>query len=123
MNKIKGIAATLGITLSAVGGNYMFIGGKSDEALGVVGQYKMGEARVQTLTYPGPNFFEKSVKITKQHDPDLRRLSFKCEDQSKSFTIYFLGEQVVGVPDTDIQCKDGSYLIKYDPTKSFVIEQ
>lgn len=122
MKKVKAIVAALGLTVSGAGGHYMLVGGTTDQGLGVVGQYKIGEAHVQTLTYPGPNFFRTSLAITKAGDKDLRRLEFKCGDESESFTVYFTPAGALGVPDKDVQCDDGSYLLKYDPTKNFVIE-
>jgi len=100
---------------------YLFIGGHSDIGLGVVGQYDKNGAYQQGFVFPGPEFFLRSLAVTRV-SKDLRRLVFRCPDGSKSFTVYrtFLG--VYGIPDESVTCDDGFKLLEYNPSKGYVIE-
>ncbi len=139
MKKLLGaLLIALGAVISSAGG-YLFLGGGETIALGVVGQKALNKADVasavegkasiptssQTLTYPGPNFFEHSLNLTKAVDPTLkgvRRLLYRCSDGSESFTVYLTDFGIFGIPSESVTCNDGSKLVDYDPSKNFVME-
>ena len=116
-------------------GGYLFISGSTDLALGVVDQMTLTDENIEafktgtmpvptatpTMTFPGPQFFKKSLMITRVQK-NLRRLRYVCADGSKSFTVYRTMFGIFGIPDESVTCADGSKLIDYDPSKNFVFE-
>ena len=87
----------------------MFIDGTDDTAIGVVGQYVVGESFIQTLEYKSPEEFKEGMKTL----AGVRRVHFKCEDESEEFTVYNTLAGKLNVPLEDVVCKDGKYLLKY----------
>lgn len=119
----KGKQVLLGgvMAVSLGAGHYQFVGGLTDTALGVEGQYKVDSLAMQTITYVDHNQFktslEETFKTAEKLNQDLRRLDFTCKDGSKEFTVYFNPLGIVGIPDKDIICDDGGILLHYTADK------
>src|SRR3990167_33153 len=108
--------------LSLGSGLYLFVDGVTDLAVGIVGQYQLDGPAVQTMTFPGPNFFEMSLQPLLKQQPDLRRLRYACPDESKDFTVYLTRFGVFGIPSKFVTCADGFKLVVYDTSKGFVMD-
>jgi len=72
---------------------------------------------VQPMYYKGPEYFKAGLVAAFAHQPDVRRMHFKCPDGSRSFTVYNTKLGVINVPDHDVICDDGTPLVTYDLTK------
>ena len=112
-NRLKKISLGAGLLTMVGAGHYQFIGGQTDQALGVVGSYAFGGPRVQPLSYVDPASFKIGIEKTLETQPDLRRLVFKCADGSKEFTVYINPIGILGIPDHGVQCADGFPLLVY----------
>ena len=103
------------VTLSGV---YLFALGLDDLALAKIGTSKIGSAaETQPLFYNSPLEFKQKLESTfaanAKHFSQVRRLKFVCGDKSKSFRVFNTALGVFGVPDHDVQCADGSFLVHY----------
>lgn len=107
-------------TLSLGAGFYLMIDGTDDLAIGTVGAYKLDRPLIQTMTFPGPEFFRLSLVPLQKQNPSLRRLQYKCPDDSEEFTVFITRFGVYGIPKESVICKDGFELVVYDPQKGFV---
>ncbi len=124
--RVLRLAVMIMSAVSFGAGFYLFVDGVEDLAVGTVGQYRIGGAAVQTMTYPGPNFLEMSIRAAQAVEPKrlhaLRRLKYQCPDGSKGFTVYVTKWGVFGIPEKTFVCEDGFELLKFDPSQGFVIE-
>lgn len=101
-------------------GAYLFVDGTTDLAIGLLGNYQLDGPPVQSMKFPGPNFFELSLVPLRSQSPNLRRLRYECLDGSKKFTVFITRFGIFGIPKESVICDDGFKLIDYDPSSGFV---
>lgn len=99
--------------LAIFSGAYLFYDGLTEQAMGQMGTYDLGKSGVQPMVYASQAAFEDGLKLSFQYQPEIRRLSFKCPDQSKSFTVYNTKIGILGVPKGEVVCGDGFKLLSY----------
>lgn len=105
--------------LSVFVGLYLFVMGLQTNAVGMAYGTKIVDGKITVkskLQYVSSGYFEDGLKATFKLEPDVRRLTFKCDDGSESFTVFNTRYGILNIPDESVQCDDGSYLIRYHPT-------
>ena len=105
------------VSLIVIGGGlYMMVLGFDDIALGQIGHTRLGNAKIKSLVYHNPQDFEASLKttFTQETNKKIRRLHFKCSDDSNRFTVYNTHFGITGIPGENIQCRDKSFLLVYN---------
>lgn len=120
-SKILRISILIISSISIGGGFYLFVDGLDDIAIGVIGQYKLGDPYIQTMTYKSRQDFKEKLNLSMDPGngnlgtvhPDVRRLHFKCPDESEEFTVYFTKAGIFGIPSTSVVCKNGFKLLAY----------
>ena len=99
--------------LLLIPGFYLFISGLSDIAIGSIGQYELGGDFQQQIEFSSPDDFRAGLAWTKKHNPELRRLRFRCPDGSVDFTVYLTAFGELNVPERSVECADGFKLLMY----------
>lgn len=99
--------------LAVFAGAYLFILGASDLAIARIGTSPLGEKLPGAMVYENPEALKAGLELTFKSQPDIRRLRFACKDKSESFRVFNTAAGTYGIPDSNVQCADGSYLVYY----------
>lgn len=103
--------------LAIASGVYLFVLGVNDVALARVGTSALGKAEAEAIVYENPDDFKDGLLSTFASNPDwfqkVRRLQFVCPDKSESFRVFNTALGPIGIPEGDVKCNDGSFLLRY----------
>lgn len=108
--RIVGSVASVIVIFSGI---YLFGSGLDDTAIGRLHKDGDGQTTVGSLQYDSKENFKLSLINTFKSDNGIRRLKFKCKDNSESFRVFNTAIGIFGVPSKSIACADGSQLLKY----------
>lgn len=96
--------------LSIFSGFYLFVSGISDMAVMQM-DVSTWDGPLE-MRFDNPQHFKESLRET-SNGANLRRLYFKCTDESKEFTVYFTKLGIFNIPKKNVICNNGTKLLTY----------